>query len=87
MEVILEMSFLSSNANINFGERLSEKINWRSYIAIEVFFTISGIQLIDKKEFAKEVLNENFETFVVYMIALEAKPMIHPSWAAQIATL
>ncbi len=50
--------------------------------------TISWVELIDKREFAKATLDENSETFVVHISALDvAESSIHPSRAAQIAAL
>ena len=50
------------------------------------------VEFIDKKEFAKKALDEESETFVVYVSALEtllgsAEMTIHPAQAAQIAAL
>ncbi len=49
--------------------------------------TTNWIELIDKKKFAKVVLDENSETFVVYMIVLESKTLIYPSQTTQIPFL
>ncbi len=86
MEIVLVMLFLAlSNADFQFG---AEKRIWRSYTTAEALSTISRIKLIDKKEFAKAALNENSETFVVHVSALDvAEPSIHPFRAAQIAAL
>ncbi len=84
MEVVLGMSFLVfSNANFWFG---TKEFTWRSYTAAEVLPTTSRVKLIDKREFAKAALDENSETFVMYVTALEvptAMP-IHPSRASQL---
>lgn len=45
------------------------------------------MELIDKKEFAKTVLDESSKTFVVYVVALEAETSIHLLRAAYIAAL
>lgn len=43
------------------------------------------MELINKKEFAKPMLDENSETFVVHVAALEAPEIaIHPSQIAKI---
>ncbi len=85
MEVVLGMPFLSlSNANVEFTEL--GKLTWRTYTAVEASPTTSWIKLIDKKEFARTVLDKNSETFVVHVSALEAMT-IHPSRAAQITAL
>ena len=70
MEVVLEMPFLIfSNADIKFTEK---ELTWRSYTAIEILSTTNWVKLINKKKFAKAALDEEFETFVVYVAALEA---------------
>ena len=64
------MPFLTfSNADIQFAEK---KLTWRSYIAAEALLTTKWVELIDKKKFPKRVLDEESETFVVYVAALEA---------------
>ncbi len=85
MEVVQGMPFLSlSNADVEFAEQ--GKLTWRSYTAAEALPTTSRVKLIDKREFAKAVLDENSETFVVHVAALElptAMP-IHPFRAPQV---
>lgn len=49
--------------------------------------TTSWIKLIDKKKFAKAALDENSETFVIYVVALEAETLVYPLQTAQIAAL
>ncbi len=57
MEVVLEMHFLAlSNADFQFS---AEKFTWRTYIAVEALPTISRVELINKKEFARAALDEN----------------------------
>ncbi len=77
IEVVLGMFFLAfSNINFHFG---AEKLTWRSYTTVEALPTTSRVELIDKKEFAKAAIDENSETFVVYMLALDvAESLIHP---------
>ena len=50
---------------------------------MENLFTISWVELIDKREFIKVVLNENFETFVRHIAALEVEMLIYISQATQ----
>lgn len=70
IEMILKMPFLFlNNADIKFAEL--RKLSWRLYIAAEALPTINWVELINKKEFTKVALNENPETFVVYIAALE----------------
>lgn len=71
MKVILEIYFLFfSNADIQLN---TEKLIRRSYIVTKILPTTNKIELIDKRKFAKMALNENFETFVVYLAALKAE--------------
>ena len=78
-EVVLDMPFLTlSNANVQFVEK---ELIWRSYTTIS---TIKWVELIDKKEFAKEALDENSETFVIYVASLSLVPWIYPDKEAQI---
>ena len=70
MEVILGMPFLSlSNVNVEFAKL--GKFTWRIYIGAETLPITSWVEFIDKKVFAKVVLDDNFETFVVYVATLE----------------
>ncbi len=86
IEVVLGMPFLALNyADFQFG---AKKLTWRSYITAEILPTTSWVELIDKREFAKVVLDENLETFVMHVSALDAaKLLIHPFRAASIAAL
>ncbi len=69
MELVLGMPFLAlNNADFQFG---AEEFTWRSYIAAEALPTTSRVELIDKRKFAKAALDENSETFVVHVTALE----------------
>ncbi len=84
MEVVLEMPFLAlSNVDFQFN---AEKLTWRTYTAAKALPITSRVKLIDKREFARAALDENLETFVIYVSALEART-IHPSRATQIAAL
>ena len=87
VEVVLGILFLFlSNADFLFG---AKELTWRSYTTEEALPTSRRVELIDKKKFAKEAMDENSKTFVVHVLALKApKPAgmpIHPSRAAQIA--
>lgn len=84
IKVVLNIVFRAiSNTNFQFDIK---KFTWRSYIVAKALSTTSPVKLIDKKEFPKAALDENSETFIVHVSALEATT-IHPSWAAQIASL
>lgn len=67
------MSFFSlSNADIDFE---MEEFIWSLFITAEALPTTSQVPLIDKHKFAKAVLDENSETFVVYIAELEVTGM------------
>ena len=88
MEVVLGMPFLTfSNADIQFAVK---ELIWGFYTASEALPTIKQVEFIDKKEFAKAALDEEFKTFVMHVAALEA-PLagmaIYPSREAQILAL
>ena len=88
MEMVLRMPFLTlSNADIQFA---AKELTWRSYTAAKALPTTKRVELINKKEFAKAALDEESETFVVHVAALEAllaRMAIHPLQEAQILAL
>ncbi len=86
LEEVLGMPFLAlSNVDFQFG---AEKLTLRIYTVVESLPTTSWVEFIDKREFAKVMLDENSETFVVHVSALDvAESSIHPFQAAQITTL
>lgn len=87
MEVILRMIFLSmSNVDVEFAMK-SEKLTWRSYIAIKILSTTNRVKLINKSIFAKAALDENSEIFIVQITTLEIPTTIsfHPSQVTQVA--
>ena len=88
MMVVLGMLFFTfSNANIQFAKK---ELNWRSYIAAKALTTTKWVKLIDKKEFAKAVLDQESENFVMHVAALKvplARMTIHFSREAQILAL
>ena len=64
------MPFLTSfDADIWFAEK---KLVWSSYTTAEALPTTRKVNLIDQKKFAKAALDENPETFLVQIAALEA---------------
>lgn len=76
LEVILRISFLSfGNIDIEFA-RL-KRLTLRFYDTIEALPIIYQIQLIDKKKFAHVMLDENADTFVIYLAMLKAKALIN----------
>lgn len=62
-----------SNTDFQFG---AEKLSWRSYITAKALLTTSRVEFIDKKEFAKAALDENFETFILHVIILKVSTTI-----------
>lgn len=76
--------FPFSNNNETFQFDIKE-LTQRSQIIIEILLTTSLIEFIDKKECAKAVLDKHFETFIVYMITLEAENSIYSLQIIQIA--
>lgn len=88
MEVVLEMPFLFfSNINIEFAEL--KKLIWRFHTTSEALPITSRVELIDKRESTKVALDENSETYVIHVSALNTTkgPAIHFSRAVQIAAL
>ena len=84
-EVVLGMLFLTlSNADVQFVEK---ELTWRTYTTAKSLPTTKRVELINKKEFVKAVLDENSKTFVVYVTSLNLTLGIHPDKAAQIASL
>ncbi len=85
MDVVLGMPFLSLiNANIKFAKLRT--FTKSQYTTVETLSTTSRVKLIDKMEFVKTALDENFKIFIVY-IATPDVMTIYPSQAAQIAAL
>ena len=76
MEVVLSIAFLIlSNADVQFVEK---KLTWRSYTATKALPTTKQVELINNKEFAKVALDENFETYVIYMASHHLAPKYYP---------
>ena len=86
MEVVLGMPFLTlSDVDIHFIEK---KLEWRKYSIAQTLITIQRFELIDKKEFAATVIDENAETFMVYVATLSTPMMpVYLSHWAQIRLL
>ena len=85
IEVVFKIFFLTfSNANIQFAKK---KFLQKTYIVAEALPTIFWVKFIDKKKFAKTVLNKNVETFIVHMTSFTSKIMIYPACEAQILLL
>ena len=76
-----------SNADIPFIEK---QLTWRFYTTAEALPTTKWVELINKKEFAKAALDEECDTFVIYVAALETRlagMAIHPLKKTQILAL
>ena len=87
MDVALKMPFFTlSNADIYFTH---QGLHWRFYTPAKALLTTRHIELIDRKEFAAATLDKDDKPFVVHVasLAVRSKISIHPSWAAQIASL
>lgn len=80
---VLGMPFLTlNNMDIKFAEK---ELIWTTYTTIEALSTTRRVQLID---FAKAVLDKNFELFVVNVSSLRLESMtIYLSWETWIALL
>lgn len=68
---------------------VEKKLIQRLYIFAKALQTIKQVEFIDKKKFAKVILNKKFKTFIVYFIILEAflklsKIIIHFLQVAQL---
>lgn len=74
-----------SSTDIQFD---TEELTWRSYTIAKALPITKKVELIDKHKFAKTALDENLETFVIYVATQETSEMIiYPSQTAWIATL
>ena len=84
-EIVIGMLFLIlSNTNVQF---IKKKLTWRSYTDAQALTITKQVELINKKEFAKVVLNEKSKTFVIYVTSFNLTQGSHPDRAAQIAFL
>ena len=85
MEIVLGMPFLSfSNGDVQFAEK---KLTWRTYTTEKALPTTCRVEIIDQKKFAKAVLDENVEAFIVYVSSLGSKISIYLARKAQLALL
>lgn len=71
IEVVLLILFLSFN-NANFGFDV-KKLSGRSYTITKALPITSWVELNDKREFGKVVLDEELKTFVIHMAKLKAE--------------
>ena len=73
--MILRILFLTfSNANVQFADK---EFIWISYTTKKTLSTTCWIEFINKKKFAKVVLDENVKVFVVNMVLLTLKITIY----------
>lgn len=87
IRVVLIMSFVSlNNVYVYFD---AKEFIWRTYTVSEVMFLTKEVELFDKHNFVKLVLNENYKTFFIHIATLKipATMLIYPSQIAQIAAL
>lgn len=88
LELVLEMLFLTlTKADMWLSE---QKLTWNSYTIAEALPTIKRVEFIDKKKSSKAALDQEWETFVVYVAALEAplaEVLIYSDRETQIAFL
>ncbi len=69
IKVVLGMLFLAlNNADFRFG---AKNLTLRTYTIAEALPTTNWLELINKRKFAKTALNENSETFVMHVSALD----------------
>ena len=72
-EVVFRMLFLIlSGADIDF---LGQELWWRTYTTEKTLPTTKRIKLMGQKEFAAEVLDPEYETYVVYVASLSSTPL------------
>lgn len=57
----------NNNTNIKFAEK---KLTWKTYIAKKALLTTRQVEIINKKKFAKNILNENIKAYIVYIPSL-----------------
>ena len=77
IKMVLKISFfIVSNIDVYFNKR---KLTWRSYTTSKALPITRQIKLIDKKDFAKRVLNKNIKAFVIHIsfLSLELRIIIH----------
>ena len=74
MVMVLGMIFLTfTNADIQF---LKKKLTSKTYTITKALLITQMVELINKKEFAKAVFEENIKAFMVYISFLSSKSRI-----------
>lgn len=86
MKVVLRMLFFTlSYINIYFAEKNPAQ---RTYSLAEILLIMRKLKLINKKKFAKTVLDNNIKAFLIHVSSLNLKLMIiYLAQKAQIAPL
>ena len=73
MEVVLGIPFFTlSNTDIQFAKK---ELIWRSYTVVKALTITNWVEIINKKELAKAVLDKNVKAFVVHVISLSLSTM------------
>lgn len=68
MKVILDiLSMTLNNRDVQF---VKKELIWRLYTLTKTLPTTKQLEIIDKKEFAKAIIEQNIEIFVVYVTSL-----------------
>ncbi len=83
--IVLGILFLTiSNADIDFQ---AQDLQWRFYTIGDVILITKQVELIGKKEFVAVTLDQEYEVFVVHIVALSVDLgyEVYPSRRAQIA--
>ena len=85
IKVVLGKPFFTlSNVNIQCAEK---ELTWKTYTTKDALPTTGQVEIINCKEFAKAVLDENDKAFVVHVSSLGLRMSIHPIREAQLALL
>ena len=66
---------------------MKKKLTWKFYTTAKALSTTKQVKFINKKEFAKAVLDKNPENFVIYVAFLYLALRIYPDKATQITSL
>lgn len=85
IKIVLIKTFSNpNNADILF---LKYKLSWKSYIAIKALPTIKQIELIDRKKFAKAILDKDVKPLIKHITFSISLMLTHLAKKAQIALL
>ena len=85
MDLVFETLFLTlSNANRQFADK---KLTLMTYTTKKAVPTTRWWEFINKKAFAKAILDENVKVFVIHIAFLNLDMTLYPAWKAEIALL